>query len=310
MKYPIKKEFFPFSRIAPPIQNAKMAGWMGSKMRVPGWIYKDKDVSVSKRAISGYGGAQINIYIFEPKGNEGETPCLVYYHRGGFFFEGAGYHYRLAKEYAIQTPCKVAFVQYRLAPKHPHPTPAEDCFAALQWVFAHGEELHIDRGRIGVGGDSAGGALAAAVCQMARDRNLERPVFQLLVYPVTDRRMNSESNRKYTDTPMWNSRLSEKMWQGYVQDDSVANIAYASPMEAESFDDLPAAYVETAEFDCLHDEGIDYAKALMQAGSEVTLNETCGTMHGFDIVQKAETAKAAVQARISYMKSQFNLACK
>lgn len=310
MKYPIKKEFFPFSRIAPPIQNAKIAGWMGSKMRVPGWIYKDPDVDVSKRSIAGHGGIPINIYIFEPKEIEGPAPCLVYYHGGGFFFEGAGYHYRLAKQYALETPCKVVFVQYRLAPKYPHPTPAEDCYAALQWVFAHKEELNLDTNRIGVGGDSAGGALAAAVCQMARDRNRSRPVFQLLVYPVTDRRMNSESNRKYIDTPMWNSRLSQKMWQGYVQDDSVANIAYASPMEAETFDDLPAAYVETAEFDCLHDEGIDYAKALMQAGSEVTLNETRGTMHGFDIVQKAETAKAAVQTRISYMRSQFNQACK
>ena len=158
------------------------------------------------------------------------------------------------------------------------------------------------------GGDSAGGALAAAVCQMARDRGTDTPIFQLLVYPVTDRRMDNASCRNYTDTPMWNAKLSEKMWQGYVQNANAADIAYASPMEAECFEDLPAAYVETAEFDCLHDEGVAYAQAMQKAGIDVVLNETKGTMHGFDIVEKAPTTQAAVAARIGFMKEQFNKA--
>ena len=128
------------------------------------------------------------------------------------------------------------------------------------------------------------------------------PLFQLLVYPVTDRRMNYDSCRKYTDTPMWNAKLSVKMWQGYVQDENAPDIAYASPMEAQSFEKLPSAYVETAEFDCLHDEGIAYANALLEAGVSVELNETRGTMHGFDIVQNAETTKAALAARIKFMR--------
>ena len=104
---------------------------------------------------------------------------------------------------------------------------------------------------------------------------------------------------------MWNAKLSVKMWEGYVQDKNAPDIAYASPMEAEHFDGLPEAYIETAEFDCLHDEGIAYADALKNAGGQVTLNETKGTMHGFDIVEKAETTKIAVAERISYMKHQF-----
>ena len=104
---------------------------------------------------------------------------------------------------------------------------------------------------------------------------------------------------------MWNAKLSVKMWQGYVQDENAPDIAYASPMEAQSFEKLPSAYVETAEFDCLHDEGIAYANALLEAGVSVELNETRGTMHGFDIVEKAETTKTAVAERISYMKDQF-----
>lgn len=132
------------------------------------------------------------------------------------------------------------------------------------------------------------------------------PLFQLLVYPVTDRRMKTESCKKYTDTPMWNSGLSVKMWKGYIGDNKAVNIAYASPMEAESFENLPNAYVETAEFDCLHDEGVAYAEELSKAGVETELIETKGTMHGFDIVQNAPTTKSAVLCRIKYMKSQFS----
>ena len=307
MKYPINKEFFPFSHIAPPIRNAKIAGWMGSKMKPPRWVNKNRDheVSTKKENIKSYDGAEISLFVIDPYGLEEVSPCLVYYHGGGFFFEGAGYHYKLAKQYALECECRVVFVQYRLAPKHPHPIPAEDCYAALRWTFENAERLKIDKEKVAVGGDSAGGALAAAVCRMARDRGTDMPLFQLLVYPVTDRRMNYESCRKYTNTPMWNAKLSIKMWEGYVQDKNAPDIAYASPMEAEQFDGLPEAYIETAEFDCLHDEGIAYADALKNAGGQVTLNETKGTMHGFDIVEKAETTKIAVAERISYMKHQF-----
>ena len=307
MKYPINKEFSPYSRMTPPIQNAKMAGWMGSKMKPPRWVQKNRDceVSIKKENIKSYDGAEISVVVIDPYGLEEVSPCLVYYHGGGFFFEGAGYHYKLAKQYALECECRVIFVQYRLAPKNPHPTPAEDCYAALRWTFENAERLKIDQEKIAVGGDSAGGALAAAVCHMARDRGTDMPLFQLLVYPVTDRRMNYDSCRKYTDTPMWNAKLSVKMWQGYVQDENAPDIAYASPMEAQSFENLPSAYVETAEFDCLHDEGIAYAEALRKADVSVELNETRGTMHGFDIMQKAETTKAALAARIAFMKKVF-----
>lgn len=308
MKYPINKEFFPFSRIAPPIRNAKIAGWMGSKMKPPKWVRKNRDceVHISKENIKSFDGADISAFFIDPYGLEEESPCLVYYHGGGFFFEGAPYHYKLAKQYALECECRVVFVQYRLAPKHPHPIPAEDCYAALRWTFENAERLKINKEKIAVGGDSAGGALVAAVCQMARDRGTELPLFQLLVYPVTDRRMNYESCRKYIDTPMWNSKLSLKMWEGYVQDVNAPNLEYASPMEADNFKGLPKAYIEAAEFDCLHDEGIAYAEALKGAGIDVILNETKGTMHGFDIVQKAPTAKAAVRARIDFMKRFFD----
>ncbi len=303
-KYPIKKEFFPFTMLKPPIRNLKSAGKMGEMMKPPKWLWKDKDITVRRETIGGYRSEPIEVFVMEPKGINTEN-CLIYYHGGGFFFEGAGYHYHNAKAYALNVPCKVFFVQYRLAPKNPFPIPAEDSYEALKWAYNNSEELGISKAKIALGGDSAGGCLAAAVAQMARDRGLEIKIkFQLLIYPFVDQSMSSDSNRRFTDTPMWNSTLSKKMTGGYVQDPNVENLVYASPIEG-GCENLPEAYIETAEFDCLHDDGINYAKKLRNAGIAVELNETKGTMHGFDIVQKAPTTKAAVTARIEYMRKCF-----
>jgi ABC-type multidrug transport system fused ATPase/permease subunit len=125
-----------------------------------------------------------------------------------------------------------------------------------------------------------------------------------------DRILETESNIKYTSTPMWNSKLSKKMWDGYLPNKDVENIAYASPMNALTFNNLPKAYIETAEYDCLRDEAINYAKALMNANIDIALNETNGTMHGYDIVFKAETTKKSINNRIEYMKIKFNEPCK
>ncbi len=303
-KYPIKKEFFPFSLFTPPIKSPKAAGKMGEMMKPPGWLWRDKEISVRREMISGYQSGTIEVFVMEPK-NIATENCLIYYHGGGFFFETSDSHYRNAKAYALNTPCKVLFVQYRLAPKHPFPIPAEDSFLALKWAYDNAESLGINKEKIAVGGDSAGGCLTAAVTQMVRDRGLDiRFKFQLLIYPFVDQSMSSESNRRFTDTPMWNSTLSKLMTGGYVQNLDVENFVYASPIEGDCAN-LPAAYIETAEFDCLHDDGTNYGKKLRDAGVLVEINETKGTMHGFDIVTKAPTTKAAVAARIKYMQKMF-----
>lgn len=307
MKYHINKEFFPYSHFTPPIKSAKMASKLNKFLKVPRWVRKnkDKDVLITKECIKSFDNDSLELLVFSPKSIKKQSPCLVYYHGGGFFFSGAWYHYRLAKQYAIATSCKVVFVQYRLAPKYPYPTPVEDCYSALNWVYENASKLNIDKRKIAVGGDSAGGSLTGAVCQMARDRKTNLPLFQLLIYPVTDRRMQTESYKKYTNTPMWNSKLSAKMWQGYLQGEKIENISYASIIGAKNFENLPPAYIETAEFDCLHDEAIDYAKALIVSGVSVLLNETKGTMHGFDIAKKSKTASEAINARVMFMKNMF-----
>lgn len=305
IKYPIKKEFYPTADFYNPIRSARLAGFVGALFKTPLWVFHDKEIKVTRKNIKSYDGNSFEILIYEPYSVKGITPCLVYYHGGGFILGAGEYNYQMAREYCLKLGVRLVFPNYRLSPKHPHPTPAEDCYAALRYVFENAEALGCDKAQIGVAGESAGGALSAAVCLMARDRGTDAPAFQLLVYPVTDITMSSESNKRYTDTPVWNSDLSKMMWPAYVPDMDREDLCYASPMQAKYFGDLPPAYVETAEFDCLHDEAVDYANAMHDAGVDVQLNETIGTMHGFDGMLNAPTTQKVLEERLEFMKKHF-----
>ena len=304
-KYPINREFLPFSLFTNPINDPALAGRLGALMQPPGWLWKDPALMVVRQQILGYRGGNVEVLVMTPTADPETQNCLVYFHGGGFTFGGAPYHYQNARDYTLTTPCKVVFVRYRLVPEHSFPYPTEDCYEALCWVRGNAAALGIDPARIGVGGDSAGGCLAAAVSQMARDRLGVTLRFQMLIYPFTSRYLTSPSNLRFTDTPMWNSRLSEQMLKGYLPDPKAGPIQYASPIEAKDFSLLPPAYIETAEFDCLHDDGTDYAKKLTQAGVDVKLVETKGTMHGFDFVRWAPTTKQAIAGRIQFLKDRF-----
>lgn len=302
-KYPINKEFFPQSHFYNPIRSARLAGWIGSFFKVPKKLFNDADIKVTREILKSYDGGEFEILLYEPYSIKGKANCLVYIHGGGFIFGAGDYNYNICKKYCLDMECKAVFINYRLAPKHPHPAPAEDCYAGLRFAFENAEKYGFDK--IGVAGESAGGCLSAAVCLMARNRKTNPPAFQLLVYPVTDITMNTDSNRKYTDTPVWNSKLSKMMWPAYVPHREKEDICYASPMLAKDFSNLPPAYIETAEFDCLHDEAINYANAMKNAGIEVEIFETKGTMHGFDSVMDAPTSIMAINKRIEFMKKYF-----
>lgn len=305
MKYKINKEFFPFSHFKPPISE-KFLAMAVPCMKTPKFIYRDKVLDVRRYAIQSYDGEDIEFFLMSPHGIGESAPCLIYLHGGGFVLAAADYHYKNAMRYAKEAGCKVIFVNYRLAPKYAYPVFFEDCYAAMCYAYNNARSLGIDTSRIGIGGDSAGAALAVGVCMMARDR--EHPVrfcFQMLPYPFLDARNNSESCQRFVDTPMWNSALSARIAPMTKADKSRPDYVYYSPTEAENFEAMPPAYIETAEFDCLHDDGILYAEQLRVAGVEVVLNETVGTMHGFDIMQNAKTTKSAVDTRIQFMKKHF-----
>lgn len=305
-KYNINSDFrlvklltFPIMPWAAPIAEALL----GVFMKVN---HSDKNVKVSNRQIKVDGGV-INALFYEPITCGENAPLLVYYHGGAFTYKAAPYHFRLVKEYCVKVNCKVLMVDYRLAPKYKYPIPLKDCCSALAYAVGNAEKLGIDKSRIAVGGDSAGGSLAASVALLARDNKLVSLCGQMLIYPVLDKRINSASMQKFTDTPVWNSRLTKKMMPVYLPDFAVELIEYASPVEFENLADLPNTYIETAQFDCLHDDGVNYADLLKAANVDVTLFETKETMHGFDMAGKSEITIKSVEERAAFLKKIFNL---
>jgi acetyl esterase/lipase len=258
--------------------------------------------------IRGYEGYELPVEVFSPMAIDDRAPCVMYMHGGAFALPATDFHKKLMCDYASKVPCKVVFVDYRLAPKYPFPYALEDCYAAYEWIRANAAEQGFDIDKLGLCGDSAGGALAASLAQVIRDRKAKIPLFQMLIYPVTDSRMESESMKLFVDTPVWNQKKNETMWKIYMpKTASLKEMEYASPMAARSLKDLPQAYIEVSEFDCLRDEGIGYYEALKKAGINAVINRTKGTIHGFELNYTSAYTQSIIAKRIKYMSEKFSL---
>lgn len=304
-KYPIHPDFKKYEKIKTPIPERLLPLMNGVIERSFNKRPPEPGVCETRKVISGYQNEPVELIIYEPEASEERLPCLIYLHGGAFVLKSAAFHKRLICDYASNTPCKVVFVDYRLAPQHPFPVALEDCYAALHWVYQNATEIGIDPRRIGVGGDSAGGALAAGLCLMARDRRAPELCFQMLIYPVTDARLNTHSMKEYIDTPLWNARQNEKMWKLYLKNGCSLERGYASPLEAASFVNLPPTYVEVAEFDCLRDEGILFAETLRKNGIMAELHQTKGTIHGFEIAEDSAIVRQSLKKRVEALKKAF-----
>lgn len=303
-QYNIHPDFLKY-KITPPLNPAFLPAVQFFMKRMQDMVKIPKGLKETRRKIPGYQDAPVGISIFEPEEGREPLPALVYFHGGAFALQSAPCHKKLSCSYALNTPCKVVSVDYRLLPENTFPIGLEDCFSAYRWVLENAAQLGISPNRIAVGGDSAGGALSAGVCLLARDRGIPVPCFQMLIYPVMDERQNSASMKKYNDTPLWNSRLNAKMWKMYLKDGLSVEKGYASPAEAVSLEGMPPSYVEVAEYDCLRDEGIAFAKALKDSGIPAELYETKRTVHGFEIAEKNEIVKESVDRRIKKLRSVF-----
>ncbi len=307
-EYPIHPDFAPLAKLNPPLNRAFLPAIQKSMKALWTMEKSGNGVVVTKLVIPLDKKKSMTALLYSPDGCSGSLPCLIYYHGGGFVFNAAPYHFLNAREYCRGAKCRVLFVDYRLAPAHVFPAAVDDAFRAYRWAQMNCEELGIDFRRIAVGGDSAGGNLAAAVCLMARNYGAALPCAQLLMYPALGAPFETGSVKEFTDTPMCNSRDMAKYGQYYNPhraELSPEELVYASPGEAESLADMPPAYVETAEFDCLRDEGILYAKRLEEEGIYVTLNETKGTVHGYDFMSKSPIVQKSLQHRISFLRRIF-----
>jgi acetyl esterase len=208
-------------------------------------------------------------------------PALVYFHGGGWVIGDLESHDQVCRALANAARCIVVAVDYRLAPEHKFPAAVEDAVAATRWVSDNGARLGIDATRLAVGGDSAGGNLAAVVALAARDRGDPPLVFQILIYPATDMGASHPSHMRHADQlPL--RRTTIKWFMGhYLRDATDESDWRASPLRARSFASLPPALIVTAGYDPLSDEGEAYAKALAAADVPVALERFGGQIHGF-----------------------------
>ena len=234
---------------------------------------------VENRTVPGSAG-EIPVRIYTPVGTAA-FPVLVYFHGGGWVIGNLDTHDGICRSLANRVGCLVVSVDYRLAPEHTFPAAPEDCYAATRWLAEHAGSLGGDKGRIAVGGDSAGGNLAAVVALMARDRGGPKLAFQLLVYPATDTDFETRSYRENSEGYFLTRADMVWFWNHYAPRDEDRRNPYAAPLRAASLRGLPPALVITAEFDPLCDDGNAYAARLREDGVPVRLSQQDGLIHGF-----------------------------
>ncbi|MSQ13279.1 MAG: alpha/beta hydrolase [Dehalococcoidia bacterium] len=229
--------------------------------------------------VAGPAGA-VPIRIYTPLG-AGPFPALVWYHGGGWVFGDLDGADGTARHLCVGAGCVVVSVDYRLAPEAKFPAAADDCYAAAAWTVKNASMLNVDPKKVAVGGDSAGGNLAAAVTLMARDRNGPKLAAQVLAYPVTDWNFSTKSYTKNANGYLLTKSAMVWFWDEYLSKASDIDNPYAAPMKAKSLKGLPPALVLTAEFDPLRDEGEAYATRLQKDGVRTVYTLYPGMIHGF-----------------------------
>ena len=269
-------EFGPVHELAPAEARAQYERMVKARAIEPAPVG-----AVEDRAIPGPAG-DLRVRIYRPDPGAGALPALVYYHGGGHVIGNLDTHDAVARNLCNGAGCVVVSVDYRLAPEHKFPAAAEDAYAAVRWCAAQGAEIGIDPGRIAVGGDSAGGNLAAVAALMARDAGGPAIRLQVLVYPVTDYACDTASYHTYAvGYGMLEAQSMRWFRDHYLRGEADRLDWRAAPLRAGDLSGLPPALVLTAQCDVLHDEGEAYAHRLQAAGVDVEYRDCEGMIHGF-----------------------------
>lgn len=255
-------------------EEARLSADFSAMAGIPEEVGKVKD-----RRIPGPGG-EIPVRIYTPEG-EGPFPALVYYHGGGWVIGNLDTVEVPCRLLTNRANCVVISVDYRLAPEHKFPAAAEDAYAAVQWVVDNASSIGVDSARVAVGGDSAGGNLAAVVALMAKDKGGPSISYQMLIYPVTNHNYDTQSYKDNAEGYFLTKSTMEWFWNHYLRIEEDGKNPYASPLLAEDVSGLPPALVITGGFDPLRDEGEAYAEKLKAAGVAVEATRYEGMIHGF-----------------------------
>jgi acetyl esterase/lipase len=261
---------------------------------------------VTDLTIAGPGG-ELPLRVYRPAGGR-PLPALVYFFGGGWVLGTIDTADGVSRSLANSSGALVVVVGYRLAPEHPFPAAIDDCYATVRWVAGHAAEIGADPARLAVGGDSAGGNLAAAVALRARGGG---PALagQLLVYPNTDQLADDESMRAGDDPFLFNRHSVDWYRQHYLTNDADAASPLASPLRADSLAGLPPALVITAEYDPLRDQGEAYARRLADEGVQVEHSRYPGMAHGFfTMAGSVDASRAAIGQAAACLRAWFGVA--
>lgn len=269
-----------------------------SRLPIPPPVPSSASVQMVVRTIPGSGdGPEVRVIIYRPPGLTELAPCVLHFHGGGFVMGSAAAVEGPHRMVSALLGCIIVSVDYRLAPETVFPGSLDDAYAALSWVMANAANLGVDRNRVGVAGESAGGGLAAALALLTRDRGQHVIAFQHLTYPMLDdRTCTAVDPHPHTGTFIWTAHNNRFGWTALLgTDPGGPDVSpYAAPARAEDLSGLPPTYIATGGLDLFLEEDIEYARRLMRAGVPVELHVYPGGFHGFDL---SATAAVASQAR-------------
>ncbi|OBA41622.1 MULTISPECIES: alpha/beta hydrolase [Gordonia] len=240
----------------------------------------------------------VSIRLHRPTGAQNTGTAMLWIHGGGYVLGSAGQDDIYCRDLADATGITVAAVNYRLAPQFPYPTPLEDCYTALAWLA---EQPWVDSNRIAIGGASAGGGLTAALALLARDRGDIPLAAQALVYPMLDdRTAATPTGRRYV---LWSESDNKRGWDLYLGD---ADRGRAVPARRADLDGLPPTWLGVGTCDLFHDETLDYARRLREAGVDCEVEVADGAFHAFDqLVPKAPTTQRFNESLRSFLRREL-----
>jgi len=253
--------------------------------------------AVTDRTIDGPNGP-IALRFYTPHGISGESPALVYIHGGGWIYGSLDSHDATCRVLAEQAQLRVISVDYRLAPEHPFPSAVDEVWAAWEWVTEHARGLGIDPDHLAVGGDSAGGNLSAVIAQEAVRRGAKAPTFQLLIYPATDFSTTYPSEEKFGEGFFLTTEFMQLARENYLVGDEDLTDPRISPLHGDVTGVAPA-FIVTAGFDPLLDEGAAYAEKLRAAGVPVEYVCEDSLIHGFINMTGVGTTAPKAVARVA-----------
>ena len=240
-----------------------------------------------------FAGPDVRVIVYKPGNYEAPIPALVSIHGGGYVVGKAELNGPGNVRTVAEVGCMVVSVDYRLSPETRAPGAVEDCYSALKWLHENADRLGVDRKRIAIGGESAGGGLAAALALFARDRGEFDICFQVLIYPMLDdRTVTGRYDNPHTGEFLWTNESNAFGWASLLGAEPGADgvSPYAAPARADDLSNLPPAYISTGSLDLFLEENIDYATRMLRAGVNVELHVYPGAYHGYEMAVEAHTA--------------------